>query len=54
MKKLKKLTLTELAKTGTVDQILSAQNLNELQGGGVYVGGSGGGTIGISVSISIR
>ncbi|MCL2327636.1 MAG: TIGR04149 family rSAM-modified RiPP [Bacteroidetes bacterium] len=32
MKKLKKLTLTEFAK-GSINQILSAQNLNELKGG---------------------
>jgi len=33
MKKLEKLTLTELANKGSINQILSAQNLNELKGG---------------------
>jgi natural product precursor len=51
MKKLKKLSLTELANNETVNQVLSAQNLNDLRGGG-YVSITGGpsGTIGAGIS----
>ena len=50
MKKLKKLTLTQLVNAETANQVLSAQNLKELKGGAWYdnFGTPSSGGVGVS------